>query len=262
MIPRARHPARNDPRRSAVNPPGSFRRRAFTIIEIMVALALLGLVVAAIYSSWIAIVRATNTGKKVTAEVQRTRVAVRTIEEALMSACSFAGDVQNYAFLANNGDDASISFVAHLSKSFPRSGRFGAFEVRRVSFSLEPGEDSGKDLVLRQNPILMDWDIDEKEHPVVLARDVKDFKLEFWDSQLNPPDWVDEWDRTNQMPSLVMFTLALGHDPMHPSQPREEILRIVSVPSVMVQTAWQAPGLQPVNAGNRGPQPGSPPIQR
>ncbi len=229
---------------------------AFTLIEIMVALAILGLIVAAVYSSWMAIVRGTNTARKATAAVQRARVAVRTLEEALTCARSFAADIQYYSFVAENGDEATLSFVARLSKSFPRSGRFGDFDVRRVTFSVEPGPESGKQLVLRQNPLLMDWDIDEKEHPIVLAKDVKEFKVEFWDARSNPPDWVDEWTQTNQLPPLVMFTLELGDNPLHPGQARQVITRVVALPAVTVQAAWQAPGVQATPALGR--QPGFP----
>ena len=41
----------------------------------------------------------------------------------------------------------------------------------------------GDELVLRQSSMLMDWDIDEKEHPVVLAKNVKKFEIEFWDER-------------------------------------------------------------------------------
>jgi prepilin-type N-terminal cleavage/methylation domain-containing protein len=149
--------------------------RAFTLLEIMVALALFGMIVAAIYSSWFAIMRGSKSGLAAAAAAQRSRVAVRTMEEALCSVRSFAADIQYYSFLAENGSsDASLSFVSRLSDSFPRSGKFGDFNVRRVTFSLESSESgSGSQLVLRQNPVLMELDKDEMEHPVVLAKEVQ-----------------------------------------------------------------------------------------
>ena len=57
----------------------------FTLNEIMVALFLLGMVVAAVYSSWIAIIRGAKIGLNAAAEVQRSRIAVRTLEDALTS---------------------------------------------------------------------------------------------------------------------------------------------------------------------------------
>ena len=141
----------------------------------MLAIAIFSLVMAAIYSSWMFILRATKVGQEATAQVQRRRVAVRTIENALTCVQSFQASQQYYTFVVQNGDEPLLSFTARLPDDFPRNGRFGDFNVRRVTFTVEAGPDSEKDLVLRQNPILMDMDKDEQEHPLVLARNVKRF---------------------------------------------------------------------------------------
>src|SRR5215469_11500392 len=167
----------------------------FTLVEILVALGIFSLVLAAIYSSWTAILRGTKVGLEAAAAVQRARIAGRTIEETLGSVQSFALNQAYYAFVCENGSEATLSFVSRLSPSFPRSGKFAGLDVRRVTFSLESAPDGGHQLVLRQNPILMEMDKDEKNYPLVLAKNVKDFKTEFWDVRLQ--DWVDEWKQTN-----------------------------------------------------------------
>lgn len=211
------------------------KTRAFTIIEILTAMAIFGMVVAAIFASWQAIIRGSASGNRAAATAQRSRVALRTIEEALGSTRSFAADVQYYTFEAENGTEPYLSFVSRLSPEFPRSGRFGEFNVRRVTFAVEQGADysSGKRLVLRQNPVLMDMDEDEQNYPVVLANDVRKFEMEFWDKQ--KADWLDEWTQTNQLPQMVKFTVQLGGD-------QDEVTRIVALPSVAVQPGWQIPG--------------------
>ena len=223
--------------------------RGFTIIEIMVAMSILALIVAAVYSSWMAIVRGSKTGLEAAAAVQRSRIAVQTLDQALTSARSFAADIQYYGFLAENGAGAWLSFVAKLPESFPRSGRFGDYDVRRVTFSLEAGPDSDKQLVLRQNPLLMDMDIDEQEHPIVLAKNVKAFEMLFWDAHSG--DWTDEWTQTNQLPQLMAITLRLGGKNNDTRQAEREVIRIISLPSVTVLPGWQAPGPQP--PGPHGP---------
>jgi general secretion pathway protein J len=212
------------------------RAGGFTLLEIMVALFLLALVVAAVYSSWLAVVRGSETGRRAAAAVQRSRIAIRTIEDSLTSARSFQVDLDHYSFEAQNGSDASLSFVARLSKSFPRSGKFGDFDVRRLTFSLEPGPDQSQRLVLRQNPILMDLDIDEKEHPIVLAKDVKKFAMEFWDTRKG--EWMDEWTETNSLPKMLRVTLEFGGDSPQ-SKIREEITRVIAVPTGTISVAWQ-----------------------
>lgn len=222
------------------------RTRAFTLVEILVAMGILSLVLAAIYSSWTAILRASKVGLEAAAAVQRARMAGRTIEESLGSARLFSQNGADYAFLAENGDQASLSFVARLALSFPRQGKFEGLEVRRVTFSVEDGRDGTRQLVLRQCPLLMEMDIDEKKHPLVLATHVKEFKTEFWDTR--QADWIDEWKQTNQLPVLVKVTLTLA-DSKYSSQVRERVTRIVSLPAVAVSPMWQMPRMPGVPGG-------------
>lgn len=221
--------------------PTASESRAFTLIEILMAMAIFSLVVAAIYATWSAIVRGSQVAYAVAAQVQRERAAIQNIEKALTSARSFSMDVQHYGFIGQNGGDLMLSFVARLPKSFPRSGRFGDFDVRRVEFTLQEGENSSKELVLRQTPILMEFDEDEMKHPLVLARNVKGLTFDFWDTRLN--DWTDTWAQTNQLPKLVRVTLQLFSPHPHSvsTSQYEEMMRIVALPSVAVPPGWQVP---------------------
>ena len=216
------------------------RSRGFTIIEILLAMAILGMIVAAIYSSWMTIVRGAQTGQRVAAAAQRSRIAVRTLVDGLLCARSFASNPQYYGFVAENGEEAKLSFVAKLPESFPRGGRFGSFDVRRLDFSLESGPDSDRQLVLRQTPMLMEMDIDEKEHPIVLEKNVKSFELEFWD--VRTADWIDEWTETNQLPPKVRVTLQLGVGDPRTSRVVRGFTNVITLP---VMTVPPIAGMQP-----------------
>jgi general secretion pathway protein J len=215
------------------------KAKAFTLIEVMIAITLLSLIIAAIYSTWTAILRASKTGKDVAAAVQRARVAVRVLEDSLCSARSFTANQAYYGFIADNGSDATLSFVARLAPSFPRSGKFGDLIVRRLTFAVESARDGTRQLVLRQVPLLMEPDLDEKEHPIVLAKNVREFSMQFWDNRAN--DWTDEWKQTNQIPKLITVTLKAALNPNSPAL--EEISRTISIPAVAVMPFWQSPRL-------------------
>jgi prepilin-type N-terminal cleavage/methylation domain-containing protein len=226
---------------SRSRPFASGSARAFTLLELMLALAIFTLVMAAIYSAWTLILRATKVGQEAAAQAQRRRVAVRTIESALMCVQSYQASQQYYTFIVQNGDEPLLSFTARLPDDFPRNGRFGNFNLRRVTFTVEPGPDAEKDLVLRQNPILMDMDKDEQEHPLVLARNVKGFATECWGP--GQKDWSEKWENTNQIPAMVRFTLALGGNSLNnfgDTSPILSVTRVVAIPSVMVPTAVQS----------------------
>src|SRR5712672_1464406 len=99
---------------------------AFTLVEILIAIGILGMVLAAIFSSWTAILRASKVGLDAAAAVQRARIVMRTLEDSLLCAQSFGGQNQRYyGFVAERGSDASLSFVSRLPDSFPRNRKFG-----------------------------------------------------------------------------------------------------------------------------------------
>jgi prepilin-type N-terminal cleavage/methylation domain len=222
-------------------------KAAFTLLEVMVAMFLLTIVVAAVYSSWNAVSRGSRVGLKAAAEVQRARIAMRTLEDALTGVRMFASDADSYGFEGAKGNQTYLSFVSKLPVAFPRGGKFGDMRIRRVMFGLEMGSDSTFQLVLRQAPLLMEMDIDEKEHPVVLAKNVKRFEVGFWDKQSG--DWIDEWTQTNQLPSMVRVTLEFGEKGFQPAH-GAELTRVVALPSVAVPTTWQRPGAPNRAIGN------------
>jgi prepilin-type N-terminal cleavage/methylation domain-containing protein len=217
------------------------KRHAFTLIEIMLSIMIFSMVLAAIYSTWILILRSTKVAQEAAAEVQRQRIAVRTIEDSLMCIQSFQASLQYYTFIVQNGDTPELSFVARLPDNFPRNGRFGDFNLRRLTYTVEPDADAtlGNDLMLRQNPILMDMDQDEQNFPLVLAHNVKDFVVECWDT--NALDWTDEWDNTNSIPPMMRVTLALvgKKNDSSVSAPELDITRVIAIPSSMVPSVLQ-----------------------
>jgi len=220
------------------------RRRAFTLIEIMVAMMIFGMVIAAIYATWALVMRATQVGQDAAARAQRQRVVLRTIEDALMGIQSFQASQNYYWFAVENQGEAFLSFAARLPDTFPRDRKFVGsglgkdFNSRRVTFSVAAGEGGENNLILRQNPILMDMDQDEQQYPLVLARNVKAFTVECWDT--NKSEWISEWENTNSIPPMLRVNLVLGaKTATGGSVPEFAAARIFTVPSVMMPVAVQ-----------------------
>jgi prepilin-type N-terminal cleavage/methylation domain-containing protein len=218
----------------------SFSRAAFTLIEVMIAMAIFSLVVAAIYSSWDLIWRASRVSQAAAARVQRQRVAIHTLEDSLTCIQSFQADTKYYSFIVND-DPPELDFTSRLPGHFLRDGKFEGFNMRRLRFTVEPPPNPGnvfsvdsseKDLVLRQTPILLDTDENELKNPLVLARYVQTFKVECWDT--NQAEWVTEWDNTNSIPPLIRVKLVLGgnnKDNFGNAAPALSVTRVIAVPS-------------------------------
>ena len=257
----------------AHGPARAGRRRGFTLLELMISIFIFALVMTAIYTIWISILRGTQAALAAAAEVQRSRIAMQTIEDALTTAIMHLENLRFYGFVADtSGDYAALSLVSRLPGSFPGVGYYagGALRVRRVSFFVEPDPTDVEELVMTQAPILLDPDaLDAEPYRLALARDVTEFKLEFWD--LRKEEWVDEWRWTNQLPKLVRVTLGLGRKGDNPHKAHDVVSRVIALPSVPVAGLQgglapvpRAPGVVPPGAVPPGAVPpgGVPPGRR
>jgi len=217
--------------------------RAFTILEVMIAIGIFAMIITAIYATWMAILKGTKAAQNAASAVQRSRIAVRSIEDAFLTVQLFTENMKHYAFVTkSDGDMAFVSMVSRLPASFPGVGRYGDQVVRRVSFYVQPGPDRGYELMMTQAPMLMATNSAGIEpYSIVLARGVTDFTLEFWDIQKK--EWVEEWLYTNQLPRLVSVTLGLG-TVGNSSQPQDIVTRVVAIPASAV-AGVQSGGIQP-----------------
>jgi hypothetical protein len=112
------------------------------------------------------------------------------------------------------------------------------FSLRRLIFSVEPGVNGENNLVLRQTPVLMDMDPNERQTPLVLARDVKKFTVECWNPKTM--DWVDEWDTADLIPAMVRISLALGGNAgAGNAAPGLAVTRVIAIPSATLPSVLQ-----------------------
>jgi prepilin-type N-terminal cleavage/methylation domain-containing protein len=225
-------------------------RGAFTIVELMIALTILSLVIVAIYSSWTAILRGAKVALDAAAEVQRTRMAVRALEDSLLTAQVFAANSAHYSFIADTSETfAFLSMVSHLPPTFPGSGMFGNQVIRRVTFSVEAGQHSPNELIMTQMPILLSKE-DMEPYSITLARNITEFTIEFWDPRNQ--EWLPELTNTNEMPRMVRVVLGLGNSA---NRTTEIVSRVVAIPSMVVPREVQVPVGAPLQGGQGKPPP-------
>ncbi|MBI5799678.1 MAG: prepilin-type N-terminal cleavage/methylation domain-containing protein [Verrucomicrobia bacterium] len=203
---------------------------AFTLIEVLLAIGILALVMTAIYASWAAVLRGAKIGNAAADEVQRMRIARQALEQSLASAVLYASNPRYYSFIADTTDEkfALLSFIAHLPPDFPGSGMFPNQPLRRVTFAVQPGTNSGPPaLLLRQTSLLTPTNSPiEESYTLTLSRNLAIFGVEFWSTNLN--DWDVEWLPTNQLPKMLRVTLGFGGDGKAGAAPSIVVSSVIS----------------------------------
>jgi type II secretory pathway pseudopilin PulG len=215
------------------------RRRvlAFTILEVMISIGIFAMVITAIYATWMSIVKGSRAAQKAAASVQRSRIALNALEASFRSAQFFASNWTNYMFYADtSGDFAQLSLVTQLSPAIPGFGVHRGLGISRINFSVQDS-DGSLDLIMTHNPILVDTNNPlTPAYSAVLARDVTEFRIRFWDPQQG---WVDEWLYTNQLPQKVVILLTTGKATTGSRTPEDIAVREVTVASLGVPSGLQ-----------------------
>ena len=223
---------------------------AFTLLEVLIALAIFLMLIVGIYASWTQIHRATRVGLEAAAENQRKRVAMRALEQSLGSVKYFLANETNYTFIAEFDGNSYLSFVSHLPDTFPRSAIFQHQPIRRVQFSVKEGT-NGLALNLRQQPILYEANIDDDENPLKLADSLTSFYVEYLpDGDPEEVEWQDYWDLTNDLPVMARVTLTFGYE----HRGEESHTKMISLASSPVPPEFQMGRPEP--GGGRDPASG------
>ncbi len=215
--------------------------RAFTLLEVLVAITLFAFVMIAIYSSWTAILRGSKAGLDAAAKVQRGRVAVKTVEDTLLTAQYFPANRLYYEFQFDVADEYfhSFSCVSKLPpENFPGSGMFDPGAPRRVSFQVLPGEGGTNELVMSQIPMMAVTNETIQPYPIVLVRDCSLFYLEFWNKAKGI--WVDKPPETNALPTMMRVTIGWGKYE-NSSEPAEIVTRTVALSGSSVPESLSRP---------------------
>ena len=211
-------------------------RAAFTLLEVIISITVFSFIMVSVLSCWKVIVTGKIVSEQAAAAAQRARIGIKSVEEALECAEISQNNIQYYAFLTDTSEKfASLSLAARLPAAFPGSPLFGDNVIRRVTFDVERGNDGHDNLVMTQSPLLEAVDAANPAYPIILARDVNIFTLEFWST--NEDAWVVAWEGrngpiTNQLPPSVRVTLGCGHSAEQPDTPYVVYVREVAIPAV------------------------------
>ncbi len=209
--------------------------KAFTLVEIIIAMFIFSIVMVAIYSSWTAILRGSKVGLDAAAKVQRARIAVKAVEDALLTAQFFGGENTRYYNFITDTKDENFHYLTFVSKlppeNFPGSGMFDPGAPRRVTFEIVPDNDGKNQLIMTQIPMLAVTNDIIQPYPITLVRDCSLFYLEFWDTVKGY--WAAEHVDTNSLPKMMRVTIGWGNY-KNSSEPEEIVTRTIALPGSTV----------------------------
>jgi prepilin-type N-terminal cleavage/methylation domain-containing protein len=186
------------------------KRAAFTLVEILAALAILSLVITGVYALWSGSLRGWRRGSEATEVFQRQRVVMEALTQLAQSAVYFATSPNLYAVIGvkNPGLGSSVSFVT-ASDAFLPPSEANDVGMRRVIISLEQDEYRRTYLAIVNKPALGVSDDSKQELQAhVISMDVSGFFVRY----LDPRDgaWYDKWEDVNVIPAAMEFTVVFG----------------------------------------------------
>jgi general secretion pathway protein J len=183
----------------------------FTLLEVLLAVAVLGMLITCVYSTWSAALNSWRRGSDVSEAFQRERIVMDALMDLTQSAIFFTPSAALYAFVAtkNPGLGDSISFVTASDAFLPPSETVSA-GMRRVIISLEQDQYRRTYLALVNEPALRPND-DKSLEPLqahVISMDVSGFYVRYRDPR--DGSWSDKWEEDSLPPSAVEYTVVFG----------------------------------------------------
>jgi general secretion pathway protein J len=189
---------------------------AFTLVEVMVTLTILGFVLLMVFGVFRLGLSAWEKGESIKEDYQRTRVASQLLSQQMKSAIPYKIKSQKAEgdFLAFEGKARSLKFVSALSlKSRKASGLvYVVYEFQ------EGGAEGGKFLIYERKAINKNF-MDEQpsdEAKIPLFEGLADVRFEYYqeeDPEKNRAGgWVEEWDakEEKELPRALRMRLLFG----------------------------------------------------
>ena len=153
----------------------SQNERAFTLVEVLIALAILAMIVVSTFTIFRSASKSWQKGETRSERYQNARNAIYKISTEISQAvinsnplCKFTGDKNKVSF---------ISFVSTES---------GVFELSELEFWL----DGAKRLLMRNDDVDPDYDFTTYDHSDVLSENVSELEFSYFDGAV----WTDVWN--------------------------------------------------------------------
>ena len=187
-----------------------YRQTGFTLLELLIAMTLMGLVLGLLYGGLRLGARSWDAGEQRAEQINEMQAVYDFIRRQLRQSLEVFFNSRQGRVLAFQGESQRLLIVAPMLQHLGQGGLyFIEFDVvqnvdnnalRMRWYPFQPG-----DLDRRDNDI----DMQDAEETILLS-DVVDIKWAYFgiNSVGEEPDWFDEWDNLLQSPTLIRMSLS------------------------------------------------------
>jgi hypothetical protein len=210
-------------------------------MEVLLAVAILGILITCVYSTWNAALTSWRRGSEASDVFQRQRIVMETLKELTQSIIFFSSTPTLYAVVGtkNPGLGDSVSFVTASDAFLPPSEAADA-GIRRVIISLERDQYGRTYLAIVNRSALSPGDqLSEQPQAHVISMDVSGFYMRYRDPR--DGSWNDKWEEDNLPPAAIEYTVVFGQQGDR-AQP-VVVTRAVDIPVAMTLAAGPMRGI-------------------
>lgn len=232
----------------------------FTLVEVMLAVTLFGLIITAVYSIWSSALQGWKRSGSLTETLQRERVVFGVLEELTSSLVFMRSDKALYEIRGEHKDDGdTISFVT-ASDALLSPSEAGVAGMRRVTLSQEYDEYRQPYLGIRNTAAVAEEGT-EPVRPRVLSAAVTGFTIRYRHPQSGA--WQDAWSERNLLPAAIEYTITFTAG-TGPQAVATTATRLVELPlaTYVMKTGGLGATTKPTPGGRGGGRPAGPVIIR
>jgi len=198
------------------------RQRGMTIIETMIALAILSMMMVAVWASFGGTTRGITATEDLQVRYAMIRNAMSTMaREMSMAYLSFnrpMGETRHFTLFdgRDSGDSDSVTFSSFAHLRIRKDANESDQSVIQYFLTRDPKDSSRVHLYRRETPRLTGDEAVQLENyypAYVLCEDVKAFDVKYWD--VRKLEWVPEWRTTqkdfhpDRLPERVKITMTI-----------------------------------------------------
>jgi len=212
--------------------------RAFTLLEVMLAVMIMGMVMSGIYAIWSAALSGWKRSSSISESFQRQRVVMDALEELTSSIAYFGSQNGLYDIQGtrSDADGDSISFVTSSDVLLPPT-ESSVTGMRRVTIAVYRDRAGNPFLGIINEPALRPTDSTYKSETHVLSYNVCGLQIRYRDPR--DAGFKDKWEDPDVIPSGIEFTVAFCSTDRQ--SPPVIVTRTVDIPTA--QFAMQSKGV-------------------